>query len=705
MSLKRQIMTRVALVYLVFAGLAVWLIIELISLKLFEAEKWNERAVHHSRSGSIVEAKRGDILDVTGYKLAISVPIYRLYMDLLAEGLTDEVFNDNIDSLAICLSHFFGDKSSSQYKRDLVRARQRGSRYYLINPRRISYTDLKKIREFPIFRRGRNRGGFIPEEFIRREKPFGSLAARTIGKLYGESSMGGMVGLERAYDERLRGVSGSSGLKRISGSWVSEIIVPPVDGYDLVTTIDIGVQDVAEHALRDQLKRHNASHGVAVLMEVHTGDIKAIVNLHRSRPGIYIEDYFNYAIGESVEPGSTFKLAAMLAAFEDNAFSLNDSIDTGNGSYQFYDRTMRDSRIGGWGRLRVSEVFEYSSNIGISKLIVDSYQSNPRRFVDKLYSMGLNEPLGIEIKGEGTPLIKYPGDNSWSGVTLPWMSIGYEVQMTPLQILSLYNAVANDGVMVKPRFVKGYSRHGSMVEQVNPEVLNSSIASASTIKKVQELLKGVVERGTARNLRNTAFPVAGKTGTAQVAKGASGYQDGGIEYRASFAGYFPADNPKYSCIVMVSAPSNNVYYGNVVAGTVFREIADRVYANDLENIDVFVSSKDKEYVNGVYPYAKGGPKDELTIVLDRLGFPYYKRGNVDKWISTLASDSGVVFRPLSITEELAPSVIGMGAKDAVAVLENIGFNVILHGFGRVVYQSVKPGTPFRQGNDIVLQLQ
>lgn len=703
MTIKRDIIIRFGFIFALFALLAIWLFFQLVSLKYLNAEEWKSKARQIERNENEVAPKRGDILDVNGMKIACSVPSYRLYMDLLAEGLTDAKFNGAVDSLALELSRFFRDKGASVYRRELQRARQQGRRYYLVHPRRISYTELQVVSRFPLFREGRNRGGFIPEQYDQRKQPFGSLASRTIGKLYGESSKGGRVGLERAYNEVLRGTSGTSVQKRISGRWVPEVVSPPVDGLDVVTTLDIGIQDVAEHALRTQLQRHNARHGVAILMEVETGAIRAMVNLYRQRPGVYTEDYFNYAIGEASEPGSTFKLAAMMAALEDRVVRLSDSIDTGNGAYRFYDQVMRDSRQGGYGRMSMQEVFEKSSNIGISRLIFEQYKDNPRRFVDRLYQMGLNKPLGIEIDGEGRPEIKYPGDTMWSGTTLPWMAIGYEVKMTPLQILALYNAVANKGKMVKPMFVSGLSRHGRMVERFSPEVLNPSIASRETVEAAHRLLLGVVERGTATNIRNNNYSIAGKTGTAQVAKGAQGYQAGGVEHQASFVGYFPAERPRYSCIVVVASPSNNVYYGNVVAGTVFREIADRVYATGFDFVQTAGWNPPAE--DRVYPYAKGGTITELHTIFRELRMPAYKQQEIHDWVSTLAVDSGVVFRPKPMPGGTVPGVIGMGAKDAVAMLENAGLKVHLQGVGRVVSQSIQAGGPIRKGSTIFIKLE
>jgi len=703
MTIKKSIMFRMGVIYLFFLALALWLCIEIINLKFIQADKWKTQSHEVERSENIVMPNRGDILDVNGKKLATSVPSYRLYMDLLAEGLTDAKFNSNIDSLSICLANFFKDKSAAAYKRDLQLARQKGRRYHLVNPMRLSYTEFQVVNKFPIFREGRNKGGFIPEQLDRRQQPFGSLASRTIGKMYGESTKGGMLGLERAYDDKLRGTPGTSVMKRISGRWVPEVVTPPIDGYDVVSTIDISIQDVAEHALRKQLVRHNADHGVAILMEVQTGAIKAMVNLHRLSAGVYVEDYFNYAIGAATEPGSTFKLFSLMAALEDGVVKVTDSIDTGNGAYRFYDRIMRDSQQGGYGMLSVSEVLEKSSNIGVAKIIYENYKDNPRRFVDRLYNMGINKPLGIELLGEDRPLIKYPGDNSWSGTTLPWMSMGYEVKMTPLQLLTYYNAVANKGKAVRPMFVKGLSHHGKMVERYSPVVLNSSIASRHTIEAVHQILIGVVERGTARNIRNSNYSIAGKTGTVQVAKGSQGYQSGGVEYQASFVGYFPAERPRYSCIVVVSAPSNNVYYGNIVAGSVFREIADRVYATGF---DFVVESQWKPgREDHVYPYSKGGTFDDIRTIFRELDYPVYAVSSAKEWVSTTAADSGIVIRPKPMPNGVVPSVIGMGARDAVSLLENAGLQVHLQGVGRVVSQSIQAGSKIRPGSTIFIRLE
>ncbi|MCW3788402.1 penicillin-binding protein [Plebeiibacterium sediminum] len=702
MTIKRDITWRVGVIYLALVVLAIVVFGKVVYLQVVEGEKWRSMEQVMTSKEREIEANRGNILACDGRKLACSVPSYRLYMDMMAHGLTDEIFNENIDSLSLCLSSFFKDKSTSAYKRDLVSARQKHKRYYRINRRRISFTELKKVKEFPIFRLGKNTGGFLPEMLDQRKLPFGILASRTIGKLYEEKEKGGMVGLERAYDDVLKGKNGVSTFTRISGHWVPEEVMPPQNGNDILTSIDIEIQDVAENSLKQQLVKHNADHGSAILMEVQTGEIKAIVNLYRQSPGNYVEDYFNYAIGEATEPGSTFKLVSMMVALEDGLLNLDDSIDTGKGYCKFYDRVMRDSHHGGFGKITYRQVFEKSSNVGVSKMIVDRYKSNPKKYIDRIYSMGLNQKNGLEIKGEGEPFIKYPGSDTWSGVSLPWISIGYESQLTPLQILTFYNAVANNGKMVKPHFVKGVYRHGELTESFEPTVINPSICSLSTIEKVHELLVGVVEHGTAQNLKNDNYKIAGKTGTAQIAKGSSGYKGGsGVEYQASFAGYFPADRPKYSCIVVVNGPSNNVYYGNVVAGTVFKDIADRVYATSLEMMDERV---EKVPDSGVLPYSKGGTKEDLQTVFDRLNVTVEGEDVNSDWISTTAQEYKVEFARKTFSKGLVPNVKGMGAKDAVSLLENMGLKVIVSGRGRVVEQSVTAGSRLKSGTRIFIKL-
>ncbi|MCU4165090.1 penicillin-binding protein [Carboxylicivirga caseinilyticus] len=702
MQIKKGIILRFGVVYISIGLLAAWIIVSALYLQLIEGDKWAEEEMKLTNKDIIIDANRGDILASDLRKLACSVPTYRIYMDMKANGLTDEVFNANVDSLAICLSKFYKDNSASYYRNNLKKARAQGKRYYQVHPRRISFTDLKIVKQFPLFRLGPNKGGYIEKKYENRRLPFGDLASRTIGSLYAEKDLGGRFGLEMAYNNTLKGINGISNKTRVAGNWVVEEEIEPTDGNDVITTIDIGLQDVAEQALLEQLREHRADHGCAILMEVGTGKVKAIANLGLTSSGDYSEQY-NYAIGEATEPGSTFKLASMIVALEDRVVKLEDSIETGKGSCYFYDRRMTDSHHGGFGTITVRQAFEKSSNVGISKIIFNNYKDNPRRFVDRLYSMNLNDPLGIEIKGEGIPRIKYPKEKDWWGTTLPWMSIGYETQLTPLQILAFYNAIANNGKMVKPMFVEAVSRHGEILEQRETEVINPSICSLETIEKVHELLVGVVENGTAKNIKNNRYKIAGKTGTAQIAKGKSGYKgEGGVQYQASFVGYFPADRPLYSCIVVVNGPSNNVYYGNLVAGSVFGEIADRVYAQNYDHPDI---KEEYEIPVGEYqPYAKGGLKEDLLAVFEEVGINVKGQEINSQWASTKAREHDIHLASKSFPEGLVPNVLGMGAKDAVSILENMGLKVELSGVGRVRQQSMTAGQNFRRGSTIYLKM-
>ncbi|MBU8891308.1 MAG: PASTA domain-containing protein [Bacteroidales bacterium] len=706
MPLKKEIVWRVGVIYIFMLAFAILIIGKILYLQLIEGAKWKDKAQTLTLQDITIEPNRGDILASDGRLLASSVPYYEIRMDTRSTGMDDAIFNSGIDSLSMKLSELFRDKSQSEYKNDLVKARKSGERFHLIK-RRVNYNQLKKIKTFPIFRLGQYKGGFIAIQTNLRIQPHVSLASRTIGKTtLGEG--GNVVGIEGAYDKEMKGVEGVRLMQRLNGNvWMpvhDGNEVEPRDGMDIVTTIDVDIQDVAENALLKQLTRHEARHGTAVLMEVSTGEIKAIVNLQRNSKGQYKESY-NYAIGESRAPGSTFKLASIIALLEDGYVELEDTVHTGNGEIMYYDKKIADTKKGGHGIITVQEVFELSSNVGISKLVTDYYTGKEEKFINRLYGMNLNNRLGIAIKGEGEPEIKYPGDKLWSGVSLPQMSIGYEVRLTPLQTLTLYNAIANDGKMVKPKFVKGLMYHGDLVKTFNTEVLKQSVCSRSTLRKVKIMLEGVVERGTAKNIRNENYKIAGKTGTAQIANKESGYSDKSkISYQASFAGYFPADNPKYSCIVVVNAPSRNVYYGNLVAGPVFKEIADKVYAT---NVDMHEGLKmaDNEMESEIdIPYTKNSNRDELKNALNYLGINVNDEDVVSDWVLTTRLDSCVKLENRTIVQNLMPNVKGMGVKDAVFILENMGLSVELQGRGTILKQSIAPGTGILKGDLVVLEM-
>jgi cell division protein FtsI (penicillin-binding protein 3) len=704
MSLKKDILWRASLVYLGMLLFGFWILGKIIFLQTVEKTKWTEKARNSTLKYFTIPANRGNILSYDERLLATSIPLYEVRMDLNTGFLSDNVFYKKVDSLALCLATLFKDKTREQYKQELISARKKLKRYHLIK-KEVNYIQLKKLKTFPIFRRGRFQGGLIYLQENRRIRPHNELAARFIGYTT-KSSRGNIVGIEGAYDQQLSGVEGIKLKQKISNSvWIpvsNKNEVEPKDGMDVVTTINIDYQDFAEKALLKQLLKHDAHHGTVVLMEVSTGEIKAIVNLGKDKHSVYRE-LFNYAIGESSEPGSTFKLPVLMAALEDGYVNLEDTIDTGNGIFKHYDKTIRDGNYfqGGHRKLTLQRVFELSSNVGVSKTITEAYKDRPHHFVDRLYSMNLNEKLGIDIKGEGQPLIKYPGDTLWSGISLAMMSHGYEVRLTPLQTLTFYNAVANNGKMVKPKFVNQVQYHGKTIKTFDTEIINPSICSKSTLRKAKKLLEGVVENGTAKNLNNPYFKIAGKTGTNQIYNKKYGYKsDSIVSYQASFVGYFPADNPEYSCIVVVNSPSGNVYYGHQVAGPVFLEIAKRIYASGIKK--EYTENENK--IIAELPYSKNGNRQELKKVFSDLNIKV-RETNVDNdWVTTLKKENHIEFNNRKIIQNLVPNVISMGAKDAVYLLENAGLKVIIKGRGSVKSQSVPPGTLVRKGQEIILEM-
>ena len=703
MDIKKDILLRTGFVYVLMLAFALVIVGKTIYLQVGERDKWL-KVNTYTMKDIIIEPNRGDIYAEDGRLMASSVPFYEIRFDLKCEGLTDKIFNSTIDSLSFYLSNLFHDKSKANYKNELIRARYNGERYHLVR-RKVTYLQLKELKKFPIFRLGRFKGGIIIIQDNRRVQPFVNLASRTIG-YQSKGEAGTVVGIEGAYDKDLRGVRGVRLMQRIAGNvWMpvnNGNEVEPKDGKDIITTIDVNIQDVAQNALLRQLKRHNASHGTAVLMEVETGDVKAIANLKMDSLGRYHEGY-NYAIGESTEPGSTFKLMSLIVALEDGYVDITDSIDTEEGIVYYHGFPVRDSKKGGYGKITVKRVFEISSNVAISKIITRHYYNKEKRFIERLYNMNLNEKLGIEIMGEGVPYIKYPDDKLWSGISLPQISYGYELQLTPLQILTFYNAVANEGKMVKPRFVKAIRFHGDIIEEKDIEVINPSICSKATIKKVKEMLEGVVENGTAKNLRNASFKIAGKTGTAQIANKKYGYKyESKVSYQASFVGYFPADKPKYSCIVVVNAPSNEVYYGNLVAGPVFKEIADKVYSTMLDMYDP-IKVQANIFVKDA-PFSKNGHKDELVEVLKEVKVNYNETNVKSNWVITTKEDSIIKLQNRFLHKNQVPNVKGMGLKDAMFILENAGFNVEVVGRGFVLYQSIPSGTPIQKNREIIIEL-
>ena len=668
---KDQILARTGVIYGIVAVMAIAVFIRIIILQFVQSDKWAAMADKVVFRRQVDMAARGDILSDDGRILASSVPYYTVYMDTRSSGMADTTWANGINGLCRGLSKYVGGNTPEGWKNALTNARRRGDRYYLIK-RHVSYETLKHLKELPIFRHGKFRGGLLYQPENRRIMPNGLLAKRTIGYIT-EDTLANIVGIEGSFNNYLAGKDGLKVQQRLTGgAWIDVDNLETVHarpGDDIVTTIDLDLQDATENALYKQLSKHKAHHGCAVVMEVKTGDIKAIANLEIGSDGLYHETY-NYAVGESTEPGSTFKLMSMIVALEDGVIDLHDTINTGDGTVKYYDKVIRDHEDEGLGKITAREVFEHSSNVGTAKIIYENYKDNPRRYVDRLYSMKINKPLDLQIKGEGKPVIRAPGDKLWSGISLPMMSHGYEVQMTPLQILTFYNAVANGGKMVKPRFVTEVRDGNRVVKSFDTEVITNAICSRSTIRKAQSLLEGVVEEGTAKNLKNSNYKIAGKTGTAQIANARHGYRSGArISYQASFVGYFPADDPLYSCIVVVNAPSNWVYYGNVVSGPVFKEIADKVYASSFY--------RDLHALN---------PEGDEKVTLRE-------------------ASSEVGKNDLTVAGGVMPNVVGMGLRDAIYMLENSGLRVHYTGRGRVVKQSPQPGVRVSRGATVAVELR
>ncbi len=697
-DMKKDILWRVILVYAFIFLVAMAIVAKVIIIQFPQGKQWKEKATEEKIHFETVEAQRGNIYDCQGNVLASSIPIFDLRMDAASIEISDDYFYAHIDSLAWYLSDLFGDRTKLEYLKELKQARESGNRYFLVK-RKITYEELNKVRHFPIFKLGRYAGGLIVEEFSRREMPFDMLASRTIG--YHSEEAKAYVGLEGAYNNQLQGVSGQRLVKKIaSGVWVpvsEEYDLEPQHGDDLVTTIDVVLQDVAEHALLKQLSEQEAEHGCAVLMEVKTGHVKAIANLGRNKEGIYEEDY-NYAIGEGAEPGSVFKLASMMVVLDDQKIKTTDRISTGNGTAQFANRTMRDVHAIGDGYITVKEAFEHSSNVGISKIIWNAYQTNPREFTDGLYAIGLNRTLGLEIAGETTPVIKNPQSSTWSKVTLPWMSVGYEVKLTTLQILTLYNAVANNGKMVRPSFVKEIRRSGQTIQSFEPVVLNPSICSPATIRELRTLLEGVVENGTGKSLSDAKYRIAGKTGTAQIADNNSGYNK--KNYKATFVGYFPAEDPVYSCIVVVTNPSKGTYYGSQIAAPVFREIADKVYATRLD-----IQTRDEMPKDTVMlPDTARGYQPDLNFIYQALGQKATPSRFDTIWAVSVRERNHIRYRGIAVNDTVVPDMRGMGARDAIYLTECLGMKPRIAGKGRVFSQTPAPGSPLHKGEWIILTL-
>lgn len=700
---KNDVLWRVFLVYFIVVAVGVLVVLAIVRIQWKDKEELLERASKRELKVRDEKAHRGNVFSSNGSLLATSVPRYNIFFDPVS--VDKKLFDAEVAQLADNLSRMLKNKSKQQYISYLKDARAKNRRYVKI-ANKISVADYKKMQEFPIFREGKNRGGFIAERSYVRELPYGELAARTIG--YVREDIDVYVGLEGAYNDYLKGKDGKQLVRRINGNfWMpmpSDENRDPVNGDDIYTSIDIEIQDVAENALKKCLIENDALQGCVVLMDVKSGFVEVMASLSYNEKKNKYEEAYNFALRHNVEPGSTFKAITMLTLLEnDPNFDIERKLNLGTTDYKvFHRRTMRDSHrvTDDDGNVTIRSAFEQSSNIAFATLVTEAFEQNPDRFIDLIYKTKINEPLNLDIKGEAKPDIKTTNDKRWSKLSLPWMSIGYEVMMTPIQILTYYNAIANDGVMVKPQFVKEI-RHGNEVKHVfDTIVINERIASENTISTLQELLKGVVENGTAKSMSKLGFSVAGKTGTAQISQGSSGYNK--KNYTATFVGYFPADDPKYSCIIVVSNPRGKKYYGGSVSGPVFKEIAEKVYATRLGVTDE-VGGYEADC--NAFTSASMVYFDDFLNYCNNENVAFVDNVQDNKWVSVEQTADNVFVNAVEMEENKVPDVKGMNITDAVYVLESMGWKVKFEGYGKVKSQSVKAGTELRKGSVINLVLK
>jgi cell division protein FtsI (penicillin-binding protein 3) len=661
----KYISYRIYLVAFAIFLIAIAVAVKLTNIQWVEGDYYRQLAKERTVRNFVIPANKGNIYSADGSLLATSIPNYIIRFDALAPKT--EIFEKNVEALSDSLATVL-DKSSGFYQNELRKARASNNRYYLV-ARDLSYTEYAKIKGFPLFKLGAFKGGIIVEQRTVREHPIGKIAERTIG--YERKGAGGShdgKGIEWAFKEYLNGKDGKILKQKIAkGQWkpirdVNE--VDPQDGYDVISTIDVFIQDIAHHALLKQLEDYQADHGCVVVMETHTGQVKAISNLGRAKDGSYYETT-NYAVAESHEPGSTYKLADLMALLEDKKVDTSKVYDSKGGVIVYSGRKVRDSHTGGYGKITLARGFELSSNTVLVQAVYNAYKDNPSKFVNHLNNFGLNRTLGLSIKGEGVPYIPQPSDKNWSNISLPWMAFGYGVHITPMQTLAFYNAVANNGVLVKPQFASEIKEWNRTIKKYDKEVLNPRICSKETILKLKAVLLNVVKKGTASKLYSKDFSMAGKTGTAAVNYAKDG--GSGKYYASSFVGYFPADNPRYSCIVVVHKPStvNNNYYGADVAGPVFKRIAQKIFT-------------DVPSTNAIKNLERKIPKQENSY--------------------------NTYFAKLQKQQRSIPNVKGMPGMDAIALLENLGLKVKSVGVGKVKKQSLQAGQNIMKNTTITLEL-
>lgn len=711
MEVKRDILFRVYLCFLCIVVFSLVIIGRVIYIQQVEGQHWIAQAKEQQQRVVPIEAERGTIYSEDGSMLSTSIPFFDIYIDFGADGLREKNgkrFKEHVDSLSLRLAGLFKDQSSADYRRQLQAGYRKKNRYYLLK-KNLSFQQYKVLRTFPLINQGRNKSGFIAEVKSKRLNPFGLLANRTIGLSREFIDSDGKVkntnvGLEKTYDNLLRGETGSRLVRYLAGGVfvpVEGFEIEPENGNDIISTIDVNIQDIAENALLKVMTENECAHGTCIVMEVKTGKIKAIANLGRRANGTYWED-LNYAIRAS-EPGSTFKLATMLALLEDKHVTLTDKVNLEGGKWHVNRRTVYDSEHHGLTNVTIKEAFEHSSNVGMAKLTMNYYANKPLEFIAHLKKLNFHQLSGIGLLGETSPIIKTPKSKTWSATSLPWMSFGYEVLVSPLQTLMLYNAVANEGKMLKPYLVSAIQKNGLVVKKTEPEVVEEQICSEHTLTQLKDCLLGVcnLESGTGYALfKGSPYKVAGKTGTALVANGNRGYTD--HIYQSSFAGYFPAENPQYSCIVVIkNKPYAKKYYGALVAGPVFKEVADKLYAMNAANHENASYALNKDSLN--YYYA--GSTDDLKTVMSELSIKYIDSVNQSEYSKLYAVNYNPVLNQRSIHKNIMPDVRGMGLKDALYLLENSNVKVVVKGRGKVRSQSLEPGKQLTDNQSVVVELK
>ena len=704
---SKNIMPRYSLIALVMSLIAIAVVAKSAYIMLVQKNYWLEVAAKQKKDNVPILPTRGNILSSDGELMASSLPEFKIYIDFktLKEAGKDTAFVDSINYICKGLNELFPEKTAGEFKQELLEGLKEEKRHFPIWKNRIDYNTYKEVKKLPVFKYDKFKSGFHEEEFNARRRPFGSLAQRTVGDLYGSKDVA-RCGLELSFDSILRGTNGVENRRKIRNKYLSITETPPIDGSDIVTTIDVGIQDLAERALLNELQEINGNVGVAIVMEVATGDIKAIVNLDKCEDGQYRE-IKNHAVSDLLEPGSVFKTASMMVALDDNVVDTMYTVETGGGVWTMYGRDMKDHnwRRGGYGTLTLPWCLKYSSNIGVSRIIDTFYHKNPEKFVQGIYKLGLADDLQIPITGYSPAKIRMPKKNkhgqyiNWSNTALPWMSIGYESQVPPISTLTFYNAIANGGKMMRPRFVKKVVKDGTVLAEYPPVVQREQIAKESTITEMRRILTEVVSEGLGKKAGSDKFSVAGKTGTAQMSKGVAGYKTGVTDYLLSFAGFFPADAPRYSCIVCIQK-SGLPASGGGMSGVVFHNIAEGIMA---QNLKLSVSDA-RDSSASLIPMVKSGNLLATDYVLSFLGFNVkngwngaYPFGNNIWGFAKTGSNGIILSEEKNINKRYVPDVHNMGARDAIYLLENCGIKVIMSGRGRVVEQSLAPGEKIKQG--------